>query len=82
MGTHLGRGIAMLATGLAPGLILVVGEVTRAWSIVGPAIEASAAQRTPGALPRIVAAGDGAEARLRGTVALVLRKQFGTAIVA
>jgi predicted NBD/HSP70 family sugar kinase len=82
MGTHLGRGIAMLATGLAPGLILVVGEVTRAWSIVGPAIEASAAQRTLGPLPRIVAAGDGAEARLRGTVALVLRKQFGTAIVA
>ncbi len=82
MGTHLGRGIAMLVTGLAPGLILVVGEVTRAWTIVGPAIEASAAQRTTGALPRIVAAGDGAEARLRGTVALVLRKQFGTAIVA
>ena len=82
MGTQLGRGIAMLVTGLAPGLILVVGEVTRAWSIVGPAIEASAAQRTAGALPRIVAAGDGAEARLRGTVALVLRKQFGTAIVA
>lgn len=82
MGSHLGRGIAMLATGLAPGLILVVGEVTRAWTIVGPAIEASAAGRTRGALPRIVAAGDGAEARLRGTVALVLRKQFGTAIVA
>jgi predicted NBD/HSP70 family sugar kinase len=82
MGAHLGRGIAMLVTGLAPGLILVVGEVTRAWAIVGPAIEASAAQRTAAPLPRIVPAGDGAEARLRGTVALVLRKQFGTAIVA
>jgi predicted NBD/HSP70 family sugar kinase len=82
MGLHLGRGIAMLVTGLAPGLILVVGEVTRAWAIVGPAIETSAAQRIPGTLPRIVPAGDGAEARLRGTVALVLRKQFGTAIVA
>ena len=82
MGAHLGRGIAMLVTGLAPGLILVVGEVTRAWTIVGPAIEASAAQRTTAPLPRIVPAGDGAEARLRGTVALVLRKQFGTAIVA
>jgi len=60
----------------------VVGEVTRAWSTVGPAIEKSAAARTSNPLPRIVAAGDGAEARLRGTVALVLRKQFGTAIVA
>lgn len=82
MGTQLGRGIAMLATGLAPGLILVVGEVTRAWTIVGPAIEKSAAERASGVLPRIVPAGDGAEARLRGTVALVLRKQFGTASVA
>jgi predicted NBD/HSP70 family sugar kinase len=83
MGTELGRGIAMLNTGLAPGLILVVGEVTRAWTVVGPAIEKSAAERAPGGVvPRIVPAGDGAEARLRGTVALVLRKQFGTASVA
>ena len=82
MGTHLGRGIAMLVTGLDPGLILVVGEVTRAWGIVGPVAEKSAAERVRGVLPRIVAAGDGAEARLRGTVALVLRKHFGTAIVA
>lgn len=83
MGTELGRGIAMLITGLAPGLILVVGEVTRAWTVVGPAIEKSAAERAPGGVvPRIVPAGDGAEARLRGTVALVLRKQFGSASVA
>ena len=81
-GDHLGRGIAMLVTGLAPGLILVVGEVTRAWNLVGPAIEKSAAERVRGVLPRIVPAGDGAEARLRGTVALVLRKQFGAASVA
>ena len=47
MGTYLGKGIAMLATGLAPGLVLVVGEATRAWNIVGPAAEKSAA-----ALPR------------------------------
>ncbi len=82
MGTQLGRGIAMLVTGLAPGLILVVGEVTRAWGLVAPSIEKSVAERAPGARPRIVPAGDGAEARLRGTVALVLRKQFGAAIVA
>ncbi len=82
MGDYLGRGVAMLATGLAPSLILVVGEVTRAWGTVGPALEKSAAGRLSNPLPRIVPAGDGAEARLRGTVALVLRKQFGTAIVA
>jgi len=82
MGDYLGRGVAMLATGLAPSLILVVGEVTRAWGTVGPALEKSAAARASNPLPRIVPAGDGAEARLRGTVALVLRKQFGTAIVA
>ncbi|HXG56491.1 MAG TPA: ROK family transcriptional regulator [Vicinamibacterales bacterium] len=82
MGDYLGRGIAMLATGLAPSLILVVGEVTRAWPIVGPSIEKSATARSSSPLPRIVPAGDGAEARLRGTVALGLQKQFGTAIVA
>jgi len=82
MGDSLGRGVAMLATGLAPSLVLIVGEVTRAWGTVGPALEKSAAARVSSPLPRIVPAGDGAEARLRGTVALVLRKQFGTAIVA
>lgn len=82
MGDYLGRGVAMLVTGLAPSLILVVGEVTRAWGPVGSALEKSAAERLSSPLPRIVPAGDGAEARLRGTVALVLRKQFGTAIVA
>lgn len=81
MGTQIGRGVAMLAAGLAPSLVLVVGEVSRAWEIVGPAIEASVAERSPDMRPRIVAAGEGAEARLRGTVALVLRKQFGTAVV-
>jgi len=82
MGDYLGRGVAMLATGLAPSLILVVGEATRAWGTVGPALEKSAAARVLNPLPPIVPAGDGAEARLRGTVALVLRKQFGTASVA
>ncbi|CAN5673847.1 xylose repressor [soil metagenome] len=82
MGAHLGRGIGMLVTGLAPGLILVVGEATRAWSTIGPAIEQSARERISGPLPRILPAGDGEEARLRGAVALVLRKQFGAAIVA
>lgn len=81
MGDYLGRGIAMLATGLSPSLILVVGEVTRVWGIVGPAVETSAAARVAGPLPRLAPAGDGAEARLRGTVALVLRRQFGAAVV-
>ncbi|MDQ3487032.1 MAG: ROK family protein, partial [Acidobacteriota bacterium] len=52
MGDYLGRGIAMLATGLAPQLILVVGEVTRAWSTVAPALEKSAAARVSDPLPR------------------------------
>jgi hypothetical protein len=72
----------MLATGLAPSLILVVGEVTRVWHIVGPALEKSAAAYVANPLPRVASAGEGADARLRGAVALVLRKQFGTASVA
>src|SRR5580658_2946167 len=38
MANYLGRGIAMLVTGLAPDIIVVVGEVTRAWDRLGPVI--------------------------------------------
>jgi predicted NBD/HSP70 family sugar kinase len=35
---YLGLGVAPLVTGLAPDVIVVVGEITRAWSRVGPII--------------------------------------------
>jgi predicted NBD/HSP70 family sugar kinase len=76
MAGWLGRGAALLCAGLAPATLIFVGEVTRAWSRIGPVVEKSLS----GALPwrsRVVAAGDGAMTRLRGAVALVLQKHFG-----
>ncbi len=74
---YLGRGLHMLAAGFAPAAIVIVGEITRAWQRFGPAIEKEvAAAPLPGPMPRIQPAHDGENARLRGTVALVLQKHF------
>src|SRR6202048_2335712 len=35
MADYLGRGIAVLVTGLAPDVIVVLGEITRAWNHIG-----------------------------------------------
>jgi predicted NBD/HSP70 family sugar kinase len=78
MAHYLGRGMRMIVAGLAPELIVVVGELTRAWHRFGPVIEAEvAAQVLAGRPPRILPADEGALARLRGTVALVFQKHFG-----
>ncbi len=74
---YLGRGLRMLAAGLAPVAIVIVGEVTRAWNRFAPAIERElTAYPLPGSMPRIQPAHDGETARLRGTVALFLQKHF------
>jgi predicted NBD/HSP70 family sugar kinase len=74
---HLGRGLRMLAVGVAPVAIVIVGEITRAWHRVSPIIEREVTRYPlPGRMPRIQPAHDGETARLRGTVALVLQKHF------
>jgi predicted NBD/HSP70 family sugar kinase len=78
MAHYLGVGMSMLITGIAPSLIVLVGEVTRAWERIGPIIKKVVAQRSPTATAtRIVPAEDAAQPRLRGTIALVLQKYFG-----
>jgi predicted NBD/HSP70 family sugar kinase len=78
MGHYLGLGIAMLVSGIAPSLIVLIGEVTRAWDRVGPIIKETVAQRSQMiAMTRIVPSEDSAQPRLRGTIALVLQKHFG-----
>ncbi len=78
MAHYLGVGMSMLITGIAPSLIVLVGEVTRAWERIGPIIKKVVAQRSPTAtMTRIVPAEDAAQPRLRGTIALVLQKHFG-----
>ena len=83
MARYLGRGIALLVTGLAPDVIVVIGEVTRVWNQVGPIIaETIKAQSFTHAETRIVPTDPSSQPRLRGTIALVLQKHFGAPSVA
>jgi predicted NBD/HSP70 family sugar kinase/DNA-binding XRE family transcriptional regulator len=77
MGRYLGLGLAMLVNGLAPSVVTIVGEVTRAWGRVGPIVQriVEGGARTH-AGTRIVPTDDLLQPRLRGTVALVLQKHF------
>ena len=70
----------MIVAGLDPEVILVIGDLTRAWHRFGPVIESEvAAQVLPGAVPpRLIPVHEGGMARLRGTVALVLQKHFAS----
>jgi len=83
MAHHLGTGIAMLVTGLAPDLIVVVGEVTRLWERVEPIITEVIRQRSfTHASSRLIASGPAPLPRLRGIIALVLQKRFGAPMIA
>ncbi len=75
---YLGVGAAMLVSGLAPDVIVVVGEITRAWERVGNIIKGVVSQQAPTRMnTRIVPSDPGTQPRLRGAMALVLRKHFG-----
>jgi predicted NBD/HSP70 family sugar kinase len=80
---YLGRGIAVLITGLSPDVIVVVGEITRAWHQIGSVIDEAIKRHsyTP-AETRVVPADPSSQPRLRGTIALVLQKHFGAPSVA
>jgi predicted NBD/HSP70 family sugar kinase len=83
MGHYLGVGLATIVTGLAPEVIVVIGEVTSAWQRVGPAVaevlERRALRQTP---TRIIATDSAAQPRLRGAVTLVVQQHFGVPNVA
>jgi predicted NBD/HSP70 family sugar kinase len=73
MATALARGLAILAAGLAPEVILIVGDCTSLWSRICPLIESELIARSfTSRIPRVVPAMDGDAARLRGAAALVL----------
>ena len=83
MARHLGEGLAMLVTGLAPDVVVVVGEVTRVWDRVGPVVAETVARRSfTHAITRILPTDPEAQPRLRGTIALVLQKHFGAPLIA
>ena len=71
----LGRGLCILNAGLAPEVILIVGDCTVLWSRISPMLESQLIGKSFTArTPRIVAATEGDTARLRGAAALVLHK--------
>jgi predicted NBD/HSP70 family sugar kinase len=83
MGRYLGVGLAALETGLAPELIVIVGEVTRAWSRVGPIVDEVVRQRAlTQSIARIVPTDSAMQPRLRGAVTLVVQQHFGAPNVA
>jgi predicted NBD/HSP70 family sugar kinase len=83
MAKYLGLGIAPLVAGLAPDMIVVVGEVTRAWRQVGPVLSETVKQHAfTRAETQIVPSDPLTQPRLRGTIALVLLKHFGAPSVA
>jgi predicted NBD/HSP70 family sugar kinase len=83
MAKYLGLGIAPLISGLAPDMIVVVGEVTRAWQRVGPIIRDTIRRHSfTRAETQIVPSDPITQPRLRGTIALVLLKHFGAPAVA
>jgi len=83
MAQYLGRGIAPLVSGLAPDMIVIVGEVTRAWEKVGPIIKDTVRRHSfTRAETQIVPSDPITQPRLRGTIALVLLKHFGAPAIA
>ena len=83
MGRFLGIGMAALATGLAPEVIVIVGDVTAAWDRVGPFVMDEVRRRSlPHAPTRIVPTDRATQPRLRGAVTLVVQQHFGAPVVA
>lgn len=72
MSVELGRGLKMIASILDPREIVAVGPITSAWTTFGPIIEAEMRRNSSAATPALRPSYDGANARLRGAVALIL----------
>jgi len=78
MAHHLGLGIAMLAMGLSPDLILIEGELARSWAHIGPVIDRVLAQRLPATFrTHILPVAPESQSTLRGALVLVLQQRFG-----
>lgn len=83
MAEFLGAGIAILVTGLAPEVIVLVGEITRVWNRVGPIITGAVKKRLPTHTgTRILPTDPETQPRLQGAITLVLQKYFGAPHVA
>jgi predicted NBD/HSP70 family sugar kinase len=80
---YLGIGVAGLVTGLAPQVLVIIGEITGAWSRVGPIIQRAVKERSLARIAtEIVPTDPGTQPRLRGAVTLVVQQHFGAPNVA
>jgi predicted NBD/HSP70 family sugar kinase len=83
MAHYLGAGLAMLMTSLAPDIVVLIGEVTRAWDRVGTVVNDVLRERlSTRPNTRIIPTDPALQPRLRGTIALVLQKHFGAPSIA
>ena len=83
MARFLGIELASLVAGLAPDVIVVIGEVTDAWDRVGPIVtDLVTRQALPHSETRIVPTDRATQPRLRGAVTLVVQQHFGAPNVA
>ena len=74
MSLSIGRGLRMIAAALAPTEIVVVGEITNAWHLFGPRIEAEMRHNSLPSVPMLRPSVEASTARLRSAVALVMNE--------
>jgi predicted NBD/HSP70 family sugar kinase len=74
--TNLGRGIRMIASALAPQEIVIVGDIVTAWDLCGPIAQAELSRNSLSRSTIVRPSSEGAQARLRSAVALVLSAGF------
>jgi predicted NBD/HSP70 family sugar kinase len=74
MCVELGRGMHMIASALAPREIVVVGDITNLWYLVGPLVEAEMRKNPLARVPKLRPAREGNKARLCSAVALVMNE--------
>jgi predicted NBD/HSP70 family sugar kinase len=72
----LGRGMHMIASALAPGEIVVVGDITTIWHLIGPMVESEMRRNPLVRVPKVRPAQEGNKARLRSGVALVMNENL------
>jgi len=82
-GRYIGMGLGPIITGLAPQVVVVVGEVAAAWPYIHAIVERMAKERAlPAISTRIATTDPNTQPRLRGAVALVVQQHFGAPDVA
>jgi predicted NBD/HSP70 family sugar kinase len=83
MARYLGAFLSGLSTGLAPDVIVIIGDITQAWSRVGPIVSDIVRTRAlPGSTTKVVPSDSAMQPRLRGAVTLVVQQHFGAPHVA